>query len=74
LASQIPLNRSAYSDRLHACGFADAQARVSAKAVSATLSETVATAAVPVELNAKIDAVDTKIDAVEGSPSRRSTT
>ena len=56
--SQILFNQFAYVDRLKAGGFTDEQARASAEALGAALSDTVATSA---ELTAVETRLDTKI-------------
>jgi len=67
MSTQVLFNQFAYTDRLKSGGFSDDQARASAEALAAALSESVATAsqlaAVESRLEAKIDGVESKLNA-----------
>ncbi|HXW72599.1 MAG TPA: hypothetical protein VEK34_14425 [Methylocella sp.] len=73
MTTQVLFNQFAYTDRLKSGGFSDEQARASAEALEAALSDSVATktdivdlkheiVSVETRLNAKIDALNVKMD------------
>ncbi len=66
MTAQVLFNQFAYVDRLKAGGFTDDQARASADALGAALSDTVATSseltATETRLGVKIDNLEAKIE------------
>ncbi|HUZ92086.1 MAG TPA: hypothetical protein VMU78_09335 [Methylocella sp.] len=66
MTSQVLFNQFAYVDRLKAGGFTDEQARASADALGAALSDTVATSseltAAETRLGIRIDNLEAKIE------------
>ncbi len=66
MTAQVLFNQFAYVDRLKAGGFTDDQARASADALGAALSDTVATSseltATETRLGNRIDTLEAKID------------